>query len=275
MGHPVLQLLRSACPAACGLALGAAAIAPATTEAPPSLHISASAAPAEVTYGSTLTLSGHVEGQGPAPSMLALEANAYPYRAWHLIASTPLQADGSFSFAGVRPERNTRMRVLLEGAALAQSASVHVIVEPAVALSAAAPQPGRTRLSVRLTHSPRLRPRGGSARWYLAPGASRRFSLAATTPLRELAAGTAYAAAAVDPSARSFSYRVCADAGWGSAMGPPARGPRCPEASFTAAAGELHPVEYEGRARGIPLAPYPPAASPACACTSTSRRRAW
>ena len=265
MGHPVLQLLRRACPAACGLALGAAAIAPATTEAPAALRVSASAAPSEVTYGSQVTLSGSVEGAASGASTVALEANAYPYRAWHVLASTQLQPDGSFAFAGVRPQRDTRMRVRLEGVALARSAPVHVIVTPAVALSAAALQPGRTRLSVRLGHSPRLRPRDGSAWWFIAPGTSRRFSLAATTPLRELAAGTAYAAATVDPPARSFSYRVCVDAGWGSAMGPPPHGPRCPEASFTATADELHPLEYGGRARGLPLAPYPPAASVAAA----------
>ena len=266
MGHPVSQLLCRACPAACGLALGAAALAPATTEAPPPLRISAGAAPAEVTYGSPLTLSGRVEGQAPAASMLALEANGYPYRAWHVLASTQLQPDGSFAFAGVRPQRNTRMRVLLEGAAPAQSASVHVIVEPGVAVSAAAPEPGRTRLGVRLAYSPRLLPRDGRARWFLAPDARRRFRLATTTPLRELAAGTAYAAATVDPPARSFSYRVCVDPGWGSAMGPPPAAPqRCSGRDFNEPPSPPRPLEYEGHARGIPLAPYPPAASIAAA----------
>ena len=110
MGDPVLQLLCRACPAACGLALGAAAIAPATTEAPSPLRINASAAPAEVAYGASLTLSGRVEGQAPAASMLELEANAYPYRAWHVLASAQPRPDGSFAFAGVRPQRNA-MRV--------------------------------------------------------------------------------------------------------------------------------------------------------------------
>jgi hypothetical protein len=189
-----------------------------------------------------------------------------------VIASTQLQADGSFSFADGRPERNTRMRVLLEGAAPTRSESVQVVVAPAVALSAAPPAPGGTRLSVRLVYSPRLRPRAGRVRWYLAPGASRRFSLAVTTPLRELSAGTAYAAAPVDPPARTFSYRVCVDAGWGSAMGHPRSGPRCPAGAFTAGPSDLHALEYEGRARGIPLAPYPPAASIAAARRLLSTR---
>jgi Beta-lactamase enzyme family len=265
VGYPVLQLLRRACPAASALALGAATIAPATTEAPAPLRVSASAAPAEVTYGSQVALSGRVEGQPTTPGALALEANAYPYRAWHVIASAHLQPDGSFAFPAVRPERNTRMRVLLEGTASVRSASVQVIVDPAVALNTAAPAPGSARLSVRLGHSPRLRPRAGSARWYLAPRASRRFMLAATTTLRELDAGIAYAAATVHPPARSFTYRVCVDAGWGSAMGPAPREPRCPAGDFTAAPADLHALEYEGRGRGIPLAPYPSAASIAAA----------
>jgi hypothetical protein len=265
VGNPVLQLLRRACPGATALALGAATIAPATTEAPAPLRISASAAPAQVTYGSQVTLSGSVEGAAPSASTVALEANTYPYRAWHVIASTHLQPDGSFTFPAVRPERNTRMRALLEGTTSPRSASVQVIVDPAVALNAAAPAPGDTRLSVRLAYSPRLRPRGGRAWWFVASHASRRFTLGAVTPLRELAAGTAYATATVDPPANSFSYRVCVDPGWGSAMGHPRPGPRCPAGAFTAAPLGLHALEYEGRARGIPLAPFPPPASIAAA----------
>jgi len=255
---PSPQLLRRARPAACALALGGPLLtAPATAEESPAPSISASLSPAEVTYGSTVTLSARVEGQ-PSPAALVVQANAYPYRAWHVIAAAPASPDGSFTFTVLHPERNIRLRVVSEAAAPARSATLAVVVDPAVALSAAAPAPGRTRLSVHLTHSPKLRLRGGRAWWSVAPSGGRRFAPVATTPLRELAAGSAYAAATVSPPSRSFSFRVCLDPGWGSAMGPPgapARG--CRAGDFSPRPGPPRPLEYEGRARGIPLAPYP------------------
>ena len=142
------------------------------------------------------------------------------------------------------------MRARLEGAAPAQSASVHMIVEPGVVLSAAPPQPGRTHLSVRLAHSPGLRPRDGRVRWFIAPSVSRHFRLATTTRLRELAPGMAYATATVAPPARSFSYRVCVDAGWGSAMGAPPTGPqRCPHGGFNASPSPPRPLPGGSRDR--------------------------
>ena len=247
-------------------------MAPATAEAPPAPGVSASLSPAEVTYGSTVTLSGRAEGP-PWPAALVVQANAYPYRAWHVIAAVPGSPDGSFTFTGLRLERNTRLRVVSEAATPARSATLAVVVDPAVALSASMPAPGRTRLGVRLTHSPQLHLRGGRAMWFVAPPGGRRFAPAAATPLREIAAGSAYAAATVSPPSRSFYFRVCLDPGWGSAMGPggaPAR--RCRGGDLEARPGSPRPLEYEGRARGIPLAPYPSGPSIASAARFLATR---
>ena len=140
-------------------------------------------------------------------------------------------------------------------------------------LSAAAPAPGRTRLSVRVTHSPQLHLRGGRAWWSVAPSGGRRFAPAAATPLREIAPGSAVAAATVTPPSRSFSFRVCLDPGWGPAMGPagaPAR--RCRGGDLDARPGSPRPLEFEGRARGIPLAPYPSGPSIAAAARLLATR---
>ncbi len=196
--------------------------------------LTAAATPAELTYGATVTIAGSVaESQAPlAEQPLELEADPYPYRGYRPIARRLSASDGSFSFAGLRPTRNTRMRVLTSAATPAASPALQIVVDPFVAIASASLGPGRDRLSVRVGHAPDLDSPTVAAWWYLAARGSTSFRLAAVTATREISPGLTYASALVDPPSRHFGYRVCLNPGWEAAMGPAAAHGPCPRQDF-------------------------------------------
>jgi hypothetical protein len=217
---------------AIALTTTAAAGAPAAVS--PQARISASATPAELTIGATLTVGGvlTIGGRGVAGVALALQSEAYPFRGFSTVAQLASGQDGGFSFRGVTVERNSRLRVVEEGASAASSRDLRVIVDPAVAINAHRLRPGATRLSVRIRHAVEGGSPSSSALWFTAARGTRLFRLAAITPTRELAPGVSYASAVVDPPARRFAYRVCLNPAWERAMGPPAAHGPCPRHDF-------------------------------------------
>jgi hypothetical protein len=223
-----------------------AAAIKAGADAAPAPAITASASPTALGYGGTVTVTGSVGI--PAVLPVVLEASPYPYRGFTALATASSTADGSYAFAGVRPDRNSRLRVLLRDAGAAASPTIAVTVDPSVAINADSLAPGRVRLSLRLGHALRA----GSAApvkvsWFLAPRGTHAWRLAALSTSRELSAGLTYASTTVNPPARRFRYRVCLRPGWERAMGRPASGGVC---------GGL---DFSGKGRGVPLAPYPSA----------------
>jgi hypothetical protein len=147
------------------------------------------------------------------------------------VAHVTSSSDGNFSFPGIRPDRDTRLRVVSEGPAAAGPV-LAVTVDPKVSGSARSLGPGRVRLTLRVRHAIVPNARSVSAWWFLATRASRLFRLAAVTATRELSPGVTYASVIVDPPAKRFVYRVCMNPPWEVAMGPPAAHRRCPEATF-------------------------------------------
>src|SRR5438270_5089162 len=97
-------------------ALGAAILATATLApaasagAAPVAAITATASPAALDYGATIMVTGSVGIAAALP--VVLEADPYPYRGFSKLASASSAADGSYTFAGVRPDRNSRLRVV-------------------------------------------------------------------------------------------------------------------------------------------------------------------
>jgi hypothetical protein len=217
------------------LALAVAAVAAVTARAAAVPELSASLAPGELTYGSTLSVSGRIAagGQGMGGAPLELQAAAYPYRGFAAIARLASAPDGSFIFAGVRPDRNTHLRVVEEGSPAMISQVLLVIVDPRAVVRAVDLGPGRTRLSVSLGHAPELRSPSVSVRWFVAARGTRTFHLAAVTPTRESSSGDTYATATIDPPSKRFVYRVCLNPGWEHAMGSATAHRRCPERDFT------------------------------------------
>ena len=219
-------------------ALALLVLIPAAQAAAP-LSISAAALPTEIALGETVSVSGRITGE-PAPAAgqaLQLEGSPYPFRAFTVIARTQSAADGGFAFAASAPQENTRLRVSLAGSPGVLSRTLHVTVDPRVAIHERSLGPGRVRLSIRIVHTRSARPRAESVLWYLAARGSRIFDLAATTASRELAAGVTYASVIVNPPARRFTYRVCLNPDWEAAMGPAGSHGACPARNFRLTGG--------------------------------------
>jgi beta-lactamase class A len=248
------------------LALMTATPGAAAALAAPAPEIGASAAPSEVVYGATLSVTGRVAagGVGVTGVPLALESTPYPYRHAKFVARTTSAADGSFTFAGIRPDRNSRLRVVDEGSLAAMSQQLGVIVDPRAAVRESSLGPGRARLSVRVGHTPQRSASSVSALWFVATHGTHTFHLAAVTPTRELAGGVTYASATIDPPSKRFSYRVCLNPSWEDAMGAPTAHHMCPQRDFTSTS-KVRGVEYQADGRGIPLPAYPSAGAIAAA----------
>jgi hypothetical protein len=243
---------RTAC-ASGALTAAALTLAPyATAGAAPSGAVSAQASPTELGYGGTLTVSGSIGV--PASLPVALQVDPYPYRGFTTLATSSSAADGSYTFASVKPDRNSRLRVALTGASAAASPTIAVTVDPSAAFNARSLAPGRVRLSLRLGHTLHA---GASSpvevSWFLAAKGKHGWQLAVRTTSRELSAGLTYASATVDPPARHFRYRVCLRPSWQRAMAHPSH------------SGVCGGLAYSGEGNGIPLTPYPSAGAIAAA----------
>jgi hypothetical protein len=199
--------------------------------------LSASVSASELDYGAALTVSGRLSetGQSAGAVGLTLQADPYPYRGFSPIGHAQSEPDGSFAFAGVRPDRNTRLRVLAETSPAVASTVLAVTVDPAAAVKVRTLGPGMTRLTLRVHHTPYPRSAPVSVWWFLAARGTRVFRLAAVTSTRELSPELTFAIATVDPPSKRFVYRVCLNPAWERAMGPrPAHRP-CPSNDFTVA----------------------------------------
>lgn len=196
--------------------------------------LSASVSADELSYGAELTVTGRLAeaGQGLSAVPLALQADPYPFHGFATVAHARSEPDGSFAFLGVRPDRNTRLRVVVEGSPTVASPVLAVTVDPAAAIKAVALAPGMTRLSLRVRHTPYGRSAPVSAWWFLAARGTRVFRLAAVTSTRELSPELTYASVTIDPPSKRFVYRVCLNATWERAMGPPSAHRPCPRNDF-------------------------------------------
>ncbi len=205
--------------------------------APQAPELSASVLPAELTYGAALTVTGHLleNGQAVAGAPVELQADAFPFGRFVTVARLTTMLDGGFAFSGVKPDRNTRLRVVEQRSPGARSPVLPVIVDPSAAVDAVSLGRGRARLSLRVGHTSQ----GGSASvtawWFAAARGDRVFRLVAVTRTRELSAGITYASATIDPPAKRFAYRVCFNPTWERAMGAPASHRPCPEHDYVVA----------------------------------------
>src|ERR1700686_153520 len=98
-------------PLSSGIALALtilASICTAASAAPPAPELSASLAPSELTLGADLSVAGRLTsgGQGLPGVPLALQSDPYPFRRFAVVAHATSSTDGSFSFAGIRPDRH-------------------------------------------------------------------------------------------------------------------------------------------------------------------------
>lgn len=184
----------------------------------------------ELQAGSSLSLTGSVAAQGA--QRVLLQSSPYPYRGFRSIAATDSASDGSFAFTGVKLDRDTRLRVILESSPADASMAVSVIVDPVAVLRSQSLGPGRVRLSMRVVHAAGNWPGSVPVSWFLASSPSELFTLAAVSVSREVAPGVSEASAIVDPPSRRFAFRVCLNPPWEAAMGAPATHGSCPVTAF-------------------------------------------
>jgi hypothetical protein len=224
--------------------------------------IDASVSSQAVTIGTALTVSGRLvqAGAGVPSAPLALEVTGYPYKSFRALAHGASAADGSFSFPGLRLDRDSRVRVVSEAGTQASSRTLLVFVDPRVQVRAHRVGPGETRLSVRVWHTRWRDTTPVAASWYVGRKGARSLELNALTETREPAPGLTYSEVDVEPPARRFDYGVCIDAAWNRAMSPPALRRTCPQRSIAP-----HASIARGEARGTPVASYPPRAAIAAA----------
>jgi hypothetical protein len=225
--------------------MGSIVLAPALTAivvasvraSPAAFKLSAVETPGELAYGARLTVAGHLAnvGQGVGGATLELQADSYPFRGFAAVAHLTTGPDGSFAFTGVRPDRNTRLRVVVEGSPAVSSPVLPVTVDPRVVIRARSLGPGETHLGLLLRHTLQ----GGSssvrAWWFVAARGTRTFRLVAVTPTYERSPGATYASTTIDPPSRRFVYRVCLNPTWEHAMGAAATHRPCPQHDFTVA----------------------------------------
>lgn len=223
---------------ALSLALGAIVPARASTATPAASasELTAALSSTEITLGRSASVTGRLlaDGQPRAGVPLSLQRDPYPYRGFAAAGRTVTAADGSFGFSGIAPDRNTRLRVVAEGAASAVSRVLELTVDPQLTGRARSLGPGRVLLSIRVRHTLGGGRRGSSVRWFLAAPGSRVFRLAASTGAREVGHGVTYASVIVDPPLRRFMWRACLNPPWEQAMGTAASHRRCPQATFVA-----------------------------------------
>ncbi len=239
------------------LALALAPEAQAVTTPAPDSVLTASLSSAAIGYGERISLTGRLteSGQGVAGAQLQLQANSYPFRGYATIGTSTTGADGTYAFTGVRPNRNTKLRVVAGGAATVRSASRYLRVNAAGRVGARSIAPGEVALTLAVGHTAYGDAEPVSAYWSLAPRGSEDFRLEAVTQTDESAHLTT-ASATVDPPAAAFSYRVCFVPTWRHAMGASASYARCVTDRGLA---------LQGDGRGTPAAPFPPSGAVAAA----------
>ena len=192
-----------------------------------------------IAFGDALTVGGTIthDGSPVAGAAVELQLDRYPYGGFVEISSARSAADGTFAFAGVRPSRNSRVRVIEADDPSVQSAPQDVTVNPAVTLSSRVLGRGRTLLSATAVHTRSYGSPPVGAYWYVAPRGSLHFQFVAMSETREARPGVTTMSVIVDPPQRRFSFVVCFVPAWAKAMGHPSARRPCRAHDFVA----LHP----------------------------------
>ena len=204
--------------------MAAVALAPTTTVA----------TPAAIRFGQATRITGTLtdaSGMPHARALAQLQQNPYPYKGFVDAAHVITDANGTFAFE-VRPDRNTRFRVVEPGGPATAVPEVAVTVALRGVLRSRKLGPGRVRLSLLIRHSGHFGWRRERVYWYVRRTASRVFKLAARTRAGEPRRGTTVASATITPPARRFVFRACMQPTDLAGVGPHPSARRCPRHDF-------------------------------------------
>jgi hypothetical protein len=220
--------------------------------------LTATAARAEISYKHSTSISGTLKDESGLPlpgQTIELQSDPYPFKSFAQEASGVTGADGSYSFT-VKPDRNTRYRVVATGA----SARTKVLVDELLRVRSKALPLGHVRVTVTSTHPGDLRWGGRSAFWSIAQGRGR-LRRAARTRTHQRRGVTTATASLLIPRAGRFRFLVCFSASNDRALGPPTAHAHCNHAAVGS-----HPDLSHGKSithlvgtavapAGYPLAP--------------------
>ena len=225
---------------AIALATPAAAATP-----PPSPTLTLNAQPRELPFGHSTVVSGTLTAAGATPGTplgttppgtaiagqsLELQASRYPFAGYRDVGHATTASDGSFAFPAVRPDRNTRFKVVDLGMPDVVSAPLAVLVDAPAIQHIYRQRDGQAMVTVLSYHGRDLRWGGRPVYWFAAPFGSRAFTLMTVTRTRDVRPGVTYMTATFFAPAKHFVYRVCFDPPLERAFGPPH--PSCPTTSF-------------------------------------------
>jgi hypothetical protein len=193
------------------------------------------ASPSAIRFNQTTRITGTLTDAGGVPRVGAvaqLQQSPYPYKRFVDAAHVTTAADGSFAFENVKPDRNTRYRVVEPGGPLVTAPEVFVSVAPRGVMRSRKLGPGRVRLSLLIRHSGFFHWRGERVRWYVRRTGKRVFKLVVRTRAREPERGTTSASVTIAPPARRFAFRACLEPSDLPGAGAQPSSRRCPRHSF-------------------------------------------
>jgi hypothetical protein len=252
-------------------ALAAGALSPTPAAAAPQTgrSLTITATPTELPFGHATTVRGTLL-QATAPvagEAVELQASAYPVRGFRDVGHTTTAADGTFSFPPVRPNRNTRYRVVDLGSGVVGKTREVFVDAPAVQ-HVYRLRTGQAMVTVISNHARDVNWGQRPVHWFAARRGSRTFTLVATTRTRELRPGVTYMTATFYAPAPRFSYRVCFKPPLVQGVGPPPH-KACPTRSFVLPSPRhgKPALEYHGEGRGFPNIPAYPSTAQIAAAT--------
>jgi beta-lactamase family protein len=185
--------------------------------------VTASAGPAEIGFGARTTVAGTLTdetGAAIAGVVVALASDPYPYAGFQTVEHATTAADGTYAFAGLRPDRDTRYEVIDASDPTVVSSAVGVIVDTPVTTRVTTLAHGEIRVTATAKHSRAFDWNDRTARWYVRGAGEARSTLVAQTVTREVQAGTTRVSATFYPPSGAFVYRVCFTAGGAGGLGP-------------------------------------------------------
>jgi hypothetical protein len=204
-----------------------AARGPAAAASPLAPRISVSASRSRVPAGTTVTLSGTVQG-ALAPVKVKLYSLPWPYRKAMLVATTTTGSGGSYSFRR-NPGLNTRYRVTVAGTRSRAVVLVRAVAR-VIQYEKALPL-GRAKIVVVLVHPKNVAWRGAAVSWWFASG-KQHFYQGTDTRAHRLSQTKLVLVKTVGLPAGFSKWRACFHAHGVKAIEDPRRPPGCTGQGF-------------------------------------------
>ena len=205
------------------LALAAALALALTASAQAATSITANASDSEIVFGDSISISGTTSP--PAPAQTAtLQVAKYPYDAFEPAGTTTTGADGSFTFDGVEPDRNSRYQVVI---GTDKSSPIDVTVDEKLTTEVKNQSLGRLLVRIRSEKPKDLAWGDHKAYWYVADNPSNTFRRVKTNTTKQGSAGVLKLSATFQVPGGSIRFFECFSGPDKQAMGPPEAHGKC------------------------------------------------